>query len=108
MPKGYEVERIALKDESRLRAATSKAARVIVLDEHGRDLATAQFAKLLQAPAAFVIGGAEGLSAATRQEADTLLRLSAMTLPHALAQVILLEQMYRAATLLTGHPYHRE
>ncbi len=41
-------------------------------------------------------------------KADTLLRLSAMTLPHAIAQVVLLEQIYRAATLLTGHPYHRE
>jgi 23S rRNA (pseudouridine1915-N3)-methyltransferase len=108
MPKGYEVERVALKDESRLLATVPKGAGVIVLDERGRDLTTAQFAKLLQAPAAFVIGGADGLSAATRQEADTLLRLSALTLPHALAQVILLEQLYRAATLLTGHPYHRE
>ena len=64
--------------------------------------------KLLAAPAAFVIGGAEGLSAETKGHADTLLRLSAMTLPHAIAQVVLLEQIYRAATLLTGHPYHRE
>ena len=112
MPKGYDVERTAVKDESRLHAAlpslVNKGARVIVLDEHGRELSTAQFAKLLQAPAAFVIGGAEGLSAATKSEADSVIRLSAMTLPHALAQVILLEQIYRAATLLTGHPYHRE
>jgi 23S rRNA (pseudouridine1915-N3)-methyltransferase len=108
MPKGYEVERLAVKDEKRLIAALPNGARVIVLDERGRDLSTAQFAKLLQAPAAFVIGGADGLSDATRQDADTLLRLSAMTLPHALAQVVLCEQLYRAATLLTGHPYHRE
>jgi 23S rRNA (pseudouridine1915-N3)-methyltransferase len=108
MPRGYEVERVALKDETRLRAATPKGARFIVLDEHGAELTTVQFAKLLQTPAAFVIGGAEGLSAATKSAADRLLRLSAMTLPHALAQVILLEQIYRAATFLTGHPYHRE
>jgi 23S rRNA (pseudouridine1915-N3)-methyltransferase len=108
MPKGYEVERLAVKDEKRLIAALPNGARVIVLDERGRDLSTAQFAKLLEAPAAFVIGGADGLSDATRQDADTLLRLSAMTLPHALAQVVLCEQLYRAATLLTGHPYHRE
>jgi 23S rRNA (pseudouridine1915-N3)-methyltransferase len=108
MPKGYEVERIAVKDESRLRPALPKGARLIVLDERGADFATAQFAQLLGAPAAFVIGGADGLSAGTKAHADTLLRLSAMTLPHALAQVILLEQIYRAATLLTGHPYHRE
>jgi 23S rRNA (pseudouridine1915-N3)-methyltransferase len=108
MPKGYEVERIAVKDESRLRTAVQKGTRLIVLDERGRELTTTQFAKLLQAPAAFVIGGADGLSAATKSEADSMIRLSAMTLPHALAQVMLLEQIYRAATFLTGHPYHRE
>jgi 23S rRNA (pseudouridine1915-N3)-methyltransferase len=107
MPKGYEIERVELREESRLRTALAKGTRVIVLDERGRDLDTAQFAKLLQAPAAFVIGGAEGLSAGTKEKAAMLLKLSSMTLPHALAQVILLEQIYRAATLLTGHPYHR-
>ena len=107
MPKGYEVERLALKDESRLRAAMPKGARLIALDERGREFTTAQFAKLLQAPSAFVIGGAEGLSDATKRQAQITMRLSAMTLPHALAQLILLEQLYRAATLLTGHPYHR-
>jgi len=108
MPKGYEVERVAMKDESRLRTTVQKGARLIALDERGRQLTTAQFAKLLARPAAFVIGGADGLSAATRSDADLVLGLSAMTLPHALAQVILLEQIYRAATLLIGHPYHRE
>ena len=107
MPKGYEVERLALKDESRLRAAMPKGARLIALDERGREFTTAQFAKLLQAPSAFVIGRAEGLSDATKREAQITMRLSAMTLPHALAQLVLLEQLYRAATLLTGHPYHR-
>ena len=108
MPKGYEVERLAVKDEGRLASSIQKGAKLIVLDEHGVDLTTAQFAKLLAAPAVFVIGGADGLSAATKAAADKLLRLSALTLPHALAQVVLLEQIYRAATLLTGHPYHRE
>jgi 23S rRNA (pseudouridine1915-N3)-methyltransferase len=107
MPKGYEVERIALKDESRLRIAVPKTARLIALDERGREFTTAAFAKLLGEPSAFVIGGADGLSAATKSEAALVMRLSAMTLPHALAQVLLIEQLYRAATLLTGHPYHR-
>ena len=106
MPKGYEVERLAVKDEGRL--VFPKGAKLVVLDERGVDLTTAQFAKLLASPATFVIGGADGLSEATKAEADKLLRLSAMTLPHALAQLVLLEQLYRAATLLTGHPYHRE
>jgi 23S rRNA (pseudouridine1915-N3)-methyltransferase len=105
MPRGYEVERVALKDESRL--AIPRGARLVALDERGRDYTTEQFAALLGGPSAFVIGGADGLSASLKSRADLLLRLSSLTLPHALAQVILLEQLYRAATLRTGHPYHR-
>jgi 23S rRNA (pseudouridine1915-N3)-methyltransferase len=81
--------------------------RVVALDERGKDLTTEQFAKLLQQETAFVIGGPDGLDEKVKQDAALLLRLSALTLPHALAQVVLLEQIYRAATLLTGHPYHR-
>ena len=105
MPRGYELDRVAVRDEARL--AVPKGARLVVLDERGRDLTTAQFAPLLGQPSAFVIGGAEGLSPALKARADLLLRLSSLTLPHALAQVVLLEQLYRAASLLTGHPYHR-
>jgi 23S rRNA (pseudouridine1915-N3)-methyltransferase len=108
MPKGYEVARIAVKDDKRLRAALPRNARLIALDERGKDYTTRQFAELLKSETAFVIGGPDGLGASIRSEAEVLLRLSAMTLPHALAQVVLLEQLYRAATLLTGHPYHRE
>jgi 23S rRNA (pseudouridine1915-N3)-methyltransferase len=107
MPKGYEVERVALKDERRLAATLPKNVRLIALDERGREFTTAQFAKLLDVSNAFVIGGADGLSERTKRDAAITLRLSAMTLPHALAQVLLLEQLYRAATFLTGHPYHR-
>jgi 23S rRNA (pseudouridine1915-N3)-methyltransferase len=108
MPKGYEVARFAVKDARRLRAALPRNARLVALDERGRDYTTRQFAELLKSETAFVIGGAEGLEASIRNDAAILLRLSAMTLPHALAQVVLLEQLYRAAALLTGHPYHRE
>ena len=108
MPKGYELARIAVKQEHRLRAALPRNARLIALDEHGKDYNTRQFAGLLKSEAAFVIGGADGLPADLKSEASLLLRLSSLTLPHALAQVVLLEQIYRAATLLTGHPYHRE
>jgi 23S rRNA (pseudouridine1915-N3)-methyltransferase len=108
MPKGYEVRRLDAKTEERALAAVPKGARLLVLDERGREYTTEQFAQLLQAPGAFVIGGADGLSAATKAGADILVRLSAMTLPHAIAQVVLLEQMYRGATLLAGHPYHRK
>ena len=107
MPKGYEVERLNLRDERRLAAALPKSVRLIALDERGGEYTTEQFARLLEVPSAFVIGGADGLSEATKRAAQMMLRLSAMTLPHALAQVLLLEQLYRAATFLTGHPYHR-
>lgn len=112
MPRGYEIARVAVKNDERLRAAlprfTAGRARVIALDERGKDLTTAQFAKLLGQETAFVIGGAEGLNERIKRDADLVLRLSSLTLPHALAQVILLEQLYRAATLLVGHPYHRD
>ena len=105
MPKGYEVARIAVKREQDL--AFPKSSYVVVLDERGKDFSTAQFAGLLKRETSFVIGGADGLSPATQDKADLRLRLSALTLPHALAQVVLLEQIYRGATVLTGHPYHR-
>lgn len=107
MPKGYEISRIDAKPE-RLRASLPKGVRIVALDERGRDFTTLQFSKLLNEPTAFVIGGADGLDEKTKNEAKFLLRLSCLTLPHALAQIILIEQLYRAATLLTGHPYHRK
>lgn len=108
MPKGYEVARIAVRDDKRLQAALPRNARVVALDERGRDYTTRQFSELLKSETAFVIGGPDGLDAEIKAAASLLLRVSSFTLPHALAQVVLLEQLYRAATLLTGHPYHRE
>jgi 23S rRNA (pseudouridine1915-N3)-methyltransferase len=105
MPRGYAVQCLP---------RVPRGARLVALDERGRDLTTAQLAAQLgrwmreAAPIAFVLGGPDGLDAQTRQDAVLLLRLSALTLPHALAQVVLAEQLYRAATLLTGHPYHRD
>lgn len=108
MPKGYEVARIAVKQDGKLRAALPRNARVVALDERGKDLTTRQFAELLKSETAFVIGGADGLPEEVKSAAGLVLRLSSLTLPHALAQVLLLEQIYRAASILTGHPYHRE
>jgi 23S rRNA (pseudouridine1915-N3)-methyltransferase len=108
MPKGYEVSRVGVKDEKRLVASLPKGVDIIVLDERGRDYTTRQFAELLKREAAFVIGGPDGLSAQVKAQAALALRVSSFTLPHALAQVVLLEQLYRAASLLIGHPYHRE
>ena len=105
MPRGYAVDCVP---------RVPKGARIVALDERGRDLTSAQLAAQIgrwigeAAPTAFVVGGPDGLEPQVRQEAALLLRLSSLTLPHALAQVVLAEQLYRAATLLTGHPYHRE
>jgi 23S rRNA (pseudouridine1915-N3)-methyltransferase len=110
MPRGYEVRLVQLRPAAagKLRKEIPANARLVALDERGKDLTTKQFAALLGEPTAFVIGGADGLDPAIKEEASLVLRLSALTLPHALAQVVLCEQLYRAATLLTGHPYHRD
>ncbi len=110
LPRGFETEVVQLRpaQAGRLRDRIPRGARVVALDERGRDLSTRQFAALLAEPTAFVIGGADGLDPALRRDAALLLRLSSLTMPHALAQVVLCEQIYRAATLLTGHPYHRD
>jgi 23S rRNA (pseudouridine1915-N3)-methyltransferase len=105
----------ALAAESqRLLAAVPRGALLVALDERGTQLATRQFAARLarwreqHGVIAFVIGGADGLHDEVRQRAAFLLSLSAMTLPHALARVLLVEQLYRAVSLLAGHPYHRD
>ena len=103
MPKGYDVEVLDVK-----KPRIPEKTRLVVLDERGKDLTTREFAALLSQPTTFVIGGADGLDPQIKARAALLLRLSALTLPHALAQVVLCEQIYRAATLLTGHPYHRD
>jgi 23S rRNA (pseudouridine1915-N3)-methyltransferase len=86
---------------------------LIALDERGRDLTSRQFADELQRlrdggeAATFVIGGPDGLDESIKQASRFTLRLSAMTLPHSIARVVLLEQIYRAWSLLANHPYHR-
>jgi 23S rRNA (pseudouridine1915-N3)-methyltransferase len=87
---------------------------VIVLDERGKGQSSEQFAADLRrrrdggsGGVTFVLGGPDGHGDAVRQRATMLLSLGPMTLPHGLARVILAEQLYRAATLMAGHPYHR-
>jgi len=106
MPRGYEVSRRQIKS-NKLKSALPKGARLVALDERGRDCDTRAFSQLLLQETAFLIGGPDGLDESVKKDAALLVRLSSLTLPHALAQVLLLEQLYRAATLLTGHPYHR-
>jgi 23S rRNA (pseudouridine1915-N3)-methyltransferase len=86
---------------------------MIALDERGKDWTSAQLAQSLgqwrdaAESVSFIIGGPDGLAADIKRDARVLLRLSSMTLPHALARVLLAEQLYRAWSLLAGHPYHR-
>jgi 23S rRNA (pseudouridine1915-N3)-methyltransferase len=89
-------------------------ARRIVLDGRGKTLSSEDFAKKLSAfrdggaPASlFLIGGADGLPEEARKSADFVLAFGAATFPHQLVRILLAEQIYRAITILTGHPYHR-
>jgi 23S rRNA (pseudouridine1915-N3)-methyltransferase len=101
-------------EAQRMQAALPKGARRVVLDEHGTRLTTAQLAARWQAwrddgrDVALLIGGPDGLDAALKSSADETLRLSDLTLPHALARVLMAEALYRAWSLSSGHPYHRE
>jgi len=97
-----------------LRQAIPRGARVVALDARGQTLTSEAFARRLGGwrdggvgEVAFLIGGAEGLEAETLDAADLVLSLGAMTWPHLLARVMLAEQLYRAMSILAGHPYHR-
>ncbi|MBU6189620.1 MAG: 23S rRNA (pseudouridine(1915)-N(3))-methyltransferase RlmH [Betaproteobacteria bacterium] len=102
------------READRIRSAIMPGAWRVVLDERGRDQTTRQFAQRVGAwrdrgaPVALVIGGPDGIDPALRDEADELVRLSSLTLPHPLVRVVLAEQLFRAWSILTGHPYHRD
>ena len=87
---------------------------VVVLDEHGDQITTQKLSGHLQHWLAsglditIIIGGADGLDESVKQHADLMLALSKLTLPHAMARVLLIEQLYRAMSILNNHPYHRE
>ncbi len=111
---GKPVAALMAAEAERLRAALPGQCRRVVLDEHGEDITTDKLARRLATWAqqgddvAFVIGGPDGLDPGFKQGAHETLRLSSLTLPHGLVRVILAEALYRATSLLKGHPYHRE
>ena len=113
------VEAVILRDEVDLLAKFEAAAKgpakstLVLLDSRGKEFSSEQFAKFLgdyqdrnPLPLVFAIGGADGFSIGTRSAAQHLISLGKMTFPHELARVVLLEQVYRAFTILKGHPYH--
>lgn len=110
---GKNAEIVMSQERTRIEAALPKGGRVIALDEHGAHMTTMQLSQQLSiwqqqgGDVSFVIGGADGLDAEFKKNADMQIRLSNMTLPHGLVRVILAEQLYRAWSVLRNHPYHR-
>jgi 23S rRNA (pseudouridine1915-N3)-methyltransferase len=111
-PRGRPPAEILAQEATRIAAACGEAL-VVALDERGAAWSSAEFAQRMGqwrdagAALAFVIGSADGIDPALKTRAHARLALSAMTLPHALARVLLCEQVFRAWSLLHGHPYHR-
>lgn len=107
-------EQLLSAEKTRLQAALQGFPRTVVLDERGMDLTTLQLAQRLETwmreggDTAFVIGGADGIDDEIKTRADAMLRLSSLTLPHAMARLVLCEQLYRAMSVVRNHPYHRE
>jgi 23S rRNA (pseudouridine1915-N3)-methyltransferase len=97
-----------------LRALIPSGARIIALDERGKSMTSERFAQDIAAlrdggarDLCFLIGGADGLDPALRGEASLLLSFGALTLPHQIVRALVAEQIYRAISILGGHPYHR-
>jgi len=101
-------------ERQRIEAAIPRGARVVALDERGATLTTQALAQQLRQwqlggdDVALVIGGPDGLDPAFREAAHQRIRLSDLTLPHAMVRVLLIEQLYRAWSINANHPYHRE
>ena|SRR5690606_333664 len=108
-------ERRRAEEAERLKAALPRDAVLVALDESGRSLTSRAFAARIAAwqrqgrsELVFLIGGPEGLDPALLDRADLVLALGRMTWPHRFVRVLLAEQLYRAATIQAGHPYHRD
>ena len=108
------IDAIYAAERQRIEAAIPKGTHVVALDERGTSLSTKALAERLKGwqmqggDVALVIGGPDGLDPAFRQTAHERIRLSDLTLPHAMVRVLLVEQLYRAWSINANHPYHRE
>jgi 23S rRNA (pseudouridine1915-N3)-methyltransferase len=111
---GKTAAQLMAAEAQRLEAAIPKGARRVVLDERGTRLTTLQLAERLRfwlgdgRDVVLLVGGPDGLDPALKASADETLRLSDLTLPHAFVRVLLAEALYRAWSVTTNHPYHRE
>jgi 23S rRNA (pseudouridine1915-N3)-methyltransferase len=114
-PRGSKtVETLQAAERARIEAALPRGCRIVALDERGTALTTVGLAAKLQQwqlggdDVALVIGGPDGLDPAFKEAAHERIRLSDLTLPHAMVRVLLIEQLYRAWSINANHPYHRE
>jgi 23S rRNA (pseudouridine1915-N3)-methyltransferase len=110
---GKTVDAMMAAEGERIRGVLTKHGPRVALDERGRDLSSVALSTLLAQwhadgdDVSFLIGGPDGLDATVKAEAQMLIRLSSMTLPHGMARVLLAEQLYRAWSITQNHPYHR-
>jgi 23S rRNA (pseudouridine1915-N3)-methyltransferase len=110
-----DADRRKLEESIAIANLVPERAALVLLDETGQNLSSPKFAETLgrwrddgRSDAVFVVGGPDGLAPGLRDEADLILAFGAATWPHQLVRTLLLEQIYRAVTILNGHPYHRE
>ena len=110
---GKQTEQLLLIECQRIRAALPSDCKVVVLDEIGQQRTTVEFAHVIKqwmidgGAVAFIIGGADGLHNEIKNSVNEMIALSKLTLPHGLVRVLLAEQLYRAISIIKGHPYHR-
>jgi len=112
--KSNSAENYKQKEEENINAALAKDSIMIIFDEHGKPISSTSLAKKLeswneeQQHISLIIGGPDGLSDAIKKKATQTWSLSEMTLPHGLVRVMVVEQLYRAWSIMQNHPYHRE
>jgi 23S rRNA (pseudouridine1915-N3)-methyltransferase len=113
-PRGGATQRVLDTEGERILAAVPGGSYKVVLDERGTLVRTTELARRMARwrengrDIALIVGGADGLADSVKQSADFVWSLSPLTLPHGLARVLVVEQLYRAHTILKNHPYHRE
>jgi len=114
-PRGSKtLENLLSAERTRIEGAIARGCRIVALDERGTAVTTMALAEHLKTwqlsgdDVAIVIGGPDGLDASFKQSAHQRIRLSDLTLPHAMVRVLLIEQLYRAWSITINHPYHRE
>jgi len=110
---GKTPAQLMLAEAKRIQASVPQDAVIVALDEHGKDLSTVKFAEQLgkwhdqSQTVALLIGGPDGLDSELKADCAGLIRLSSLTMPHPMVRVLLIEQIYRAWSILNNHPYHR-